>query len=138
MKYDIIYESGLDTGYFGYESVYHIHYTFVLQTAKVDIEIWPHHPNAVRVESQTDGYHWLQFFLCQEPNAAHIIENLSYDEQIKLCELVFAPHGMIYTQEDKESAFIEYPKELSESEAVEIIAKEIGLRFANRERFYKE
>lgn len=136
IKINISEKEKADKDYYGYESVYHVEYEFSKQRALVDLEIFYPEKNTIRINSITDGYHWLQFFLCQKIDTEKLEEGLTTNEVVKRCREIFKPFGFTYTQEDKETAWITYPKTYKEEEVVKILADEIGKRFANRERFF--
>jgi hypothetical protein len=135
MAYTISKKEGLDKDYYGYENEYSIDFTFQKQKANVTVEIYTEHPNRVRISSNTDGYHWLQFLLCQEPNTPKMLD-LDFKGEVSRCQAAFAPLGIEYAQEDKETAWLTYPLTYDEKEVVKIIADIIEPRFANRERFF--
>lgn len=136
MSYTISKKTGLDKDYYGYETEYSIDFTFQKQKANVTVEIYSEHPNRVHLSSNTDGYHWLQFFLCQEPNTPKLLE-LDFKSEVARCQAAFAPFNIQYEQEDKETAWLTYSLTYDEAEIVKIIADVIELRFANRERFFE-
>lgn len=87
--------------------------------------------------SKTDGFHWFEFFMAQEPNC----DKLKYEERNdymlakeKVIQL-FKDNGFIYKPEDKESCFLNGITPYNDNQ-IEIIAKLIDERFANRERFF--
>lgn len=134
--YTISKKEGLDKDYYGYETEYSIDFTFQKQKANVTIELWSDEPsNKCRLKSNTDGYHWLQFFLCQEPNTPKMLE-LDFKSEVSRCQAAFAPFGISYEQEDKETAWLTYTKPIDEA-FVKIVADVIEPRFANRERFFE-
>ena len=128
-------ETGLDKEYYGHETEYLIHFTFLKQKAKLTVQLDADDPNKCRIVSDTDGYHWLQFFLSQIPKTDKMIE-WNYSDQVARCKAAFIPFGIDYEQEDKESAFLTYTKPINE-EFVKIVADIIEPRFANRERFFE-
>ena len=121
----------------GYEAIYHIDFTFQKQKSNVTVEIYKGNPNFVRLESNTDGYHWLQFFLSQDINTKKLLE-LDFKSQIERCQALFAPFSIKYEQECKESAWLTYSLTYDEAEIIKIIAEVIEPRFANRERFFEK
>lgn len=136
MAYTIILNDGLDKDHYGYGSEYSIDFSFKQQKANVTIEVWDEEPGKVHLTSNTDGYHWLQFFLCQEPNAKELL-SLPFKDEISLCKKLFSQQGMLYEQEDKETAWITINRPLNE-DVVRSIADIIEPRFANRERFFPD
>ena len=87
--------------------------------------------------SRTDGFHWFEFFMAQEPNC----EKLEFEEQNMYLQAkekvrkLFNNNGFIYRPEDKESCFLNGISPYTDNQ-IEIIAKLIDERFANRERFF--
>jgi hypothetical protein len=136
MSYTISKKEGLDVDYYGYETEYSIDFSFKKQKANVTIEIYPDEPiGKCRLSSNTDGYHWLQFFLSQEPETEKLLEE-SFDIQVKKCVNIFGRNLIKYEQEDKDSAWLTYDKEINE-DFVKTVAIIIEPRFANRERFFE-
>lgn len=132
MPYTILKKTGLDKNFYGYEIEYSIDFIFQKQTANVTIQL--HDDLGPRLCSNTDGYHWLQFFLSQKPGSSSM-EELPFHFQVWRCQEAFAPFGIGYEQEDKETAWLNYNKPLDE-EFVKLVAEVIEPRFANRERFF--
>lgn len=87
--------------------------------------------------SRTDGFHWFEFFMAQEPNC----EKLEFEERNEYLQAkekvrqLFNNNGFIYRPEDKESCFLNGISPYNDNQ-IEIIAKLIDERFANRERFF--
>lgn len=133
MSYTITKKEGLDNNYFGYDAEYIIYFKFEKQIADVSIQICNDDLKNVRLYSNTDGYHWLQFFLSQEPNAKEMVEHGYNDRDI--CKKLFSTIGISYEQEDKESAWLNLNNDIDEN-IVKQIAEIIEPRFANRERFF--
>lgn len=129
-------KEGLDRGYYGYDTVYSIDFKFEKQTATVDIEISDDKPNEARLNSVTDGYHWLHYFLSQEPNTLELID-FGNAEELERCQKLFSTINIHFEQEDKETAFI-YANSKIDEKIVRAIAEIIEPRFANRERFFFE
>jgi hypothetical protein len=134
MSYLITKKTGLDKDYYGYETEYHIDFTFEKQKCNVTIEVYD--DGDIRLSSNTDGYHWLQFLLCQEPNCLKFVE-LGFNEEIIRCQRVFGEKNIGYEQEGKETAWLTYDGVIDES-FIEIVADIIEPRFANRERFFSK
>jgi hypothetical protein len=87
--------------------------------------------------SRTDGFHWFEFFMAQEPNC----ENLQFEERNdyllakeKVRDL-FKNNGFIYRPENKESCFLNGINPYTDNQ-IETISKLIDERFANREHFF--
>ena len=119
------------------ESEYQINFTFKKQKCTVTITAYINdNPYIVNLDSDTDGYHWLHFFLSQDPDCTKLNEDLSYRETTEIINEVFMQEGMSYKQVDKECAEITLRNPFKESD-VDIIAKIIEPRFAVRERFFK-
>lgn len=135
MPFEISKKEGLDINYYGYHTEYTIDFQFKKQSANVSIEIWDDEPNEVRLKSNTDGYHWLQYFLCQEPNTEKLLE-LSYDDEIARCKKAFAAIDIFYEQEGKDTAWLTINSIVDEN-LINQIASVIEPRFANRERFFE-
>lgn len=113
-----------------------INFEFEKSNAVVEIT---HDKNDIdlRLVSMTDGFHWFEFFMAQEPNC----DKLEFEERNdyllakeKVREL-FKSNGFIYRPEDKESCFLNGISPYSDNQ-IETIAKLIYERFANRERFF--
>jgi hypothetical protein len=150
MAYVINKKTGLDVNYYGYKTEYHIDFTFQKQNCNVTIECYNDNdtqtywatrsthimPNRVRLKSNTDGYHWLQFFLCQEPNCSELRE-LNFDEEVARCQEAFGEKNIGYEQEGKETAWLTYDGIIDET-FIKLVAEIIDPRFANRERFFPE
>ena len=138
MAFIIEKQEGLNVEECGYHTLYLINYTFETQTAEVELQIWPiteaRGNKNIRLESNTDGYHWLQFFLSQKDNAIQM-EELDYTDQIHNCIKLFQSINVGYFQEDKESAWLMINKPV-DMELVTDIAELIERKFANRERFF--
>lgn len=134
MSFKIEKHENLDKDYFGYSSKYSIEFFFEKQGAVVSLEIYEEHPKRIRLKSETDGYHWLQFFLCQEPGTLKL-EELEFSEEILRCKNIFKEIGIEYQQEGKYTAFLTLEREL-DLELVNLITEIIEHRFANRERFF--
>ena len=136
MSYLISKKTGLDKDYYGYETEYHIDFTFQKQKCNVTIEVYDDKPSKPRLSSNTDGYHWLQFLLCQEPNCSKILE-LNFKEEVSRCQKAFGEKNIGYEQEDKETAWLTYDGVIDEA-FVKLVAEVIEPRFANREQFFPE
>jgi hypothetical protein len=135
MSFTITKNENLDEEYYGYETEYSIDFQFQRQRANVTLEIWNNESNKVRLSSNTDGYHWLQFFLSQKPLAEELVE-MPYDTSVAECQSLFASINVGYEQEGKDTAWLSLDREMDEDLAKEI-AKLIEPRFANRERFFE-
>lgn len=114
---------------------YSINFQFEKQNAHVGIELWDDYPGQVRLNSTTDGYHWLQFLLSQEPNTKEMVE-LDYETSVLKCQELFATLNIHYEQEDKESAWLTVNSEV-DIDLIKSIAELIEPLFANRERFFE-
>lgn len=91
----------------------------------------------LHLTSKTDGFHWFEFFMAQEPNCKEL-EFQEYDEHINCREKVsklFKNNGFIYIPEDKESCFLNGLTPYTDDD-IKRIAILIDVRFANRERFF--
>lgn len=136
MSYTIIKKEGLDKEYYGHDIEYDIDFTFEKQICNVTIEVNSDNQNKARLSSNTDGYHWLQFFLCQEPNCVKMLE-LSFADEVARCEQTFNEKNIIYEQEGKNTAWLHYLGFIDET-FVKLVAEIIEPRFANRERFFND
>ncbi len=135
MSYTITKQEYLDPDYHGCETTYTINFVFEKQAAEVLIQIDDTDPCTVRLVSNTDGYHWLHYFLSQEDNAA-ILRDFSFDEGKTICKQLFKSLDIEFVPEDKESAWLNLRTPITQN-VVEAIAKLIEPKFANRERFFK-
>jgi len=136
MAYTITKKENLDVEYFGYDTEFSITFQFEKQQAEVVIGFSSDKPNKADLISKTDGYHWLHFWLSQEPNTTTLYDTDNYNYQRKLSDLFV--RICKYTIEDKESAIIEIAYDNAVTlEVVEEIAKIIDVRFAIRERFFE-
>lgn len=101
------------------------------KNAIIDVEIYP--DGDIRVVSKTDGYHWLHYFLAQEPNCKEIIDYPHQEERNRVKQL-FKSIGLDYRPEDKESCYL-LGKEFTSELLIDILDI-IEPRFANRHRFF--
>jgi hypothetical protein len=137
-SYNITKVTGLDIAEFEHSEQYIIEFKFIKQECKIVLECnWQEQENNYcRLESVTDGYHWLQYFLCQQPNTDKLLD-LDFKTEVERCQTAFSPFPIKYTQEDKNSAILIYDRPI-DLEFAEIVANVIGPRFANRERFFND
>lgn len=119
-------------------TIWQIYFEFIKSKAKVTLT----HENEdidLYLYSETDGFHWFEFFMAQEPNCEKLqFDNetnndyqLSREKVIKL----FHKNGFIFRPQDKETCYINGLSPYTDSQ-IETIAKLIDERFANRERFF--
>lgn len=112
-----------------------IEFNFESQEAEVWVTVLDDH--TLYLNSVTDGYHWLHFFLSQQPHAKELKENMERDEERRIINGLFNPHGIKYEIEDKETAFLHLNEKFVRKK-IEIIASLIEPRFANREKFFTD
>lgn len=135
MSFTITKNENLDKEYCGYETEYSIDFQFQRQKANVTLEIWDEYPDKVRLNSNTDGYHWLQYFLSQKPRAEELVD-MSYNDSVAKIQRLFTSINVGYEQEGKDTAWLTLDREMDEDLAKDI-AQLIEPRFANRERFFE-
>ena len=111
---------------------YSIDFKFDTQVANVDVDLL--NPRRLYVNSKTDGYHWLQSWMAQEPGAVKILELDSEEEKIRVKQSLSA-HGFNYIPEDKETCYLDTEKDVTR-ETVDRLARYLEPRFALRERFF--
>lgn len=111
---------------------------FEFEKSKAEVEITQYKDDIdLRLVSLTDGFHWFEFFMAQEPNCTELEFDgdnhylLAKDKVKKL----FEDNGFIYRPEDKESCFLNGICPYND-EQIDRVAKLIDERFANRERFF--
>jgi hypothetical protein len=114
------------------ENRYSIDFKFTNQSAKVDVE--KQDTRRLYVNSLTDGYHWLQFWMAQEPGAAKIQELPHEQERTRVSQSLSA-QGFVYTPESKETCFLDTEENVTR-EIIDRLAKYLDPRFALRERFF--
>jgi hypothetical protein len=135
-----IAQKDVDVEYYGCKTIHTISFSFDKQAATVEVSFYlvpEYGPYNARISSETDGYHWLQFWLSQPVETNSLVE-LDFNDQIAVCKSLFAQFGINYKQEDKESALLRYANDLTDAEVSDIVARIIYPRFANRERFFND
>ncbi len=111
---------------------------FEFKKSKATVEITHNESDIdLYLVSKTDGFHWFEFFMAQEPNCTKLEfedrnDNLLSKEKVRK---LFENNGFIYRPEDKESCFLNGISPYTDNQ-IETIAKLIDERFANRERFF--
>ncbi len=108
--------------------------TFTFERQSCDVHVSVKSVGLLHIESLTDGYHWLQYFLSQDPEGLSLSER-TFSEEIEAVTELFKTIGIKYEQEDKETAFLHLTKAFNLSQ-LDQIAKLMEPRFALRERFY--
>ena len=116
------------------ENRYIIDFKFTKQSAEVDVERLDQ--RSLYVNSHTDGYHWLQFWMAQEPDAIKVLE-LSDDQETTRVTQSLSALGFDYKREDKETCFL-YVEEDVIKETIDRFAKYLNPRFALREQFFSD
>lgn len=119
----------------GDDKKFQIDFKFESQEAELEVTVLD--DTTLYLRSKTDGYHWLHFFMSQQPHANKLDENLTREDEMRIINGVFKPHGMRYVIEDKETAFLHLNEKFVRKQ-IEIIARLIEARFANREKFYQD
>ena len=118
------------------ETTWTVYFKFEMSEAIVEIYYDKNDIN-LHLTYKTDGFHWFEFFMSQEPNCKEL-EFQEYSEHIncrkKVTEL-FKDNGFIYIPEDKESCFLNGISPYTDDD-IKRIADLIDARFANRERFF--
>jgi hypothetical protein len=111
-----------------------IDFYFTTQSARLVVEL--ESKNTIAVTSDTDGYHWLGFWLSQSPNAVELLD-ANYEDRHKIINEKFAKFGMVYEEQDKELAYMQLSDDFNERH-LEILAKIALPAFANRENFFDD
>jgi hypothetical protein len=111
---------------------YRIDFTFKHSSCVVTIE--QIEPSVIRIISETDGYHWLQYWMSQDCYTP-VLKDWPFTTQIMIINAEFKYLGMYWKQEDKETAFISADREFDiyDLNQVAII---LDRQFAIRERFF--
>jgi hypothetical protein len=121
------------------EIVYKIDFAFKKQSATVLIKVDKDDMCRLYLNSETNGYHWFEFLLCQEPKCKKLIyDDGSRDTHSKAREKaksLFSAFDYQFMPQDKESFFLVTAKKFTER-MVNELAKIIEPRFAIRERFF--
>lgn len=113
---------------------YRVDFTFNRAACVVTIEqIEPH---VIYLDSETDGYHWLQYWMSQDCYT-DVLKDWPFTTQIMIINAEFKYLGMYWKQEDKETAYItaDRPFDIYDLNQVAII---LDRQFAIRERFFPE
>ena len=108
---------------------------FKFQTQEATISIEVENKNCLQITSNTDGYHWFQYWLAQEPNCINLVDDLSIDLETEKVRLLFLAYNMIYEPMDKEIITL-YLKEDFNDKTLQTLIDIIEPRFANRERYF--
>lgn len=116
---------------------YQINYSFAKQSAVVSMDI--EEDGSLYLTSETDGYHWFEFWLCQEPNCKKLIyeercDNKKAEEKVRA---LFESFEYTFIAEDKETFFLKKESEPFNIADIELIANIIYPRFALREQFFE-
>ncbi len=112
--------------------------SFEFKKSKAVVKI-THDKNDIdlRLVSLTDGFHWFEFFMAQEPDCKKLEfeEEKDYSLAKERVKKLFKDNGLTFRPEDKESCYLNGADPYNDNQ-IEIIAKLIDERFANRERFF--
>ncbi len=91
------------------------------------------------MNSKTDGYHWFEFFLSQEPDTDKLFEPVRWQETTLKVDKLYEKNGFLFTPEDKETHFLNYGgKRQFNEELMKELAEIIEPRFAVREDFFDD
>lgn len=112
---------------------YLLAFTFKRQSCDVHLSV--KNISLLHIESLTDGYHWLSFFLSQDPGVNELCF-LERREQIKKINESLQPLGIRYEPEDKETGFLHLTKAFNDLQ-LNTICSFLDERFAIREKFYE-
>ena|SRR3989344_8169327 len=114
---------------------YVIDFQFSKQRAKVNVEKREEDGRLV-IYNPTDGYHWLQFWMAQEPNASKLLE-LPYEAEETKVRQSLAMRDFAYTSDDKRSFCLQSVNRTA-WQSIEALAQYLEPRFALREKFFPD
>lgn len=114
-----------------YEITFHL-----AKEAVVTIDILNDEKTHLYLNSHTDGYHWLHYWLAQEPHASILLDLKPAIEKERVRQL-FAAYDIHYAPEDKGTCFLQLSKPLDRN-TLKLIATIIYPRFALREKFIQD
>lgn len=110
-----------------------ISFKFKRQSAEVNLEVMS--PRKLRVLSKTDGYHWLQLWMAQDPNATELLDLRPWETERDKVARSLDSIGFGYEPEDKESCYLHTREDITLA-TVDRFAKYLDPRFALREEFF--
>jgi len=116
--------------------VFKISFQFKLSTATVLVESVG--VNRIYLTSKTDGYHWFEFWLAQEPGSNILFgENDNNTVHATKVKKLWESHNFLFMPEDKETFYLKYGfgREF-DSNLMNALAKIIEPRFAQRDKFF--
>lgn len=114
-----------------YEFTFHL-----AKEAMVTIDILNEEKTYLYLNSLTDGYHWLHYWLAQEP-CASVLLDLKPEQERERVKQLFAAYGIHYAHEDKETCFLQLSKPLDKN-TLKLLATILYTRFALREKFIQD
>ena len=109
-----------------------ISFKFERQSAEVNIEVME--PRELRMSSMTDGYHWLQLWMAQDPHATELLALPWEQERDKVAKSLDSI-GFRYEPEDKESCYLHTREDVNPT-TVDRFAQYLNPRFALREKLF--
>lgn len=124
----------LDVEHYGHDTEWNIRMNFKKSFSELTVSKQP--DGTYRLVSNTDGYHWLHYFLSNEPGTANMVA-FSHHLEADIIGKAFSQLNVRYEIEDKESAFL-IPVDLKDEDLVKAVAEFIYPRFENRERFFND
>src|SRR3989338_65205 len=107
---------------------------FRLQDKPALVKVEVLDPRKMHVECHTDGYHWLHFWMAQEPCALNILELPAEEEEARVRQSLYA-HGFGYEIVDKEVAILTTEEDIKR-ETIDRLARYLEPRFALRKIFF--
>ena len=116
------------------KSEYVIDFRFSKQNARVHVE--RREDGRLVFYNPTDGYHWLQFWMAQEPNASKLLE-LPYEAEETKVRQSLAMRDFAYTSDDKRSFCVQSVNRTA-WQSIEALAQYLEPRFALREKFFPD
>ncbi len=134
MEFTITKKENQDKDHCGFDTIYEVRFKFELQECIVDLSLDLNNPKRIHLYSKTDGYHWVEYFLCQEPNCDELKEH-NYDQQRLIIRNLFLKHSMDFIPEGKDTCYVLFEENVTD-ENINTVALIIEERFANRERFF--